>query len=273
MINPKRKETNSTSWGEVTSWYDQYVGQEGSNFHQTIILPGVKKLLNIDKHKDGNYNLIDLACGQGVLERYLAPFNIHQVGIEISKELVELAKQRNTGDNVRYYQGDVTKLIDENGNLIHGLEKASFDGVTIILAIQNITPLSAVWKACYELLKPKGALVIVMMHPSFRIPQSGDWQWNEKDDRQERVMWNYLSSHEVEIKTNPGKAASKTNTIHFHRPLQAYINTLGNASLYVDHIEEWASNVPEQTGIKSEALLKAKKEFPLFLAIRARKVN
>src|SRR5574344_882227 len=107
MINPKRKETNSTSWEEVTSWYDQYVGQEGSNFHQTIILPGVKKLLNIDKHKDGNYNLIDLACGQGVLERYLAPFNIHQVGIEISKELVKLAKQRNTGDNVRYYQGDV----------------------------------------------------------------------------------------------------------------------------------------------------------------------
>jgi SAM-dependent methyltransferase len=185
---------------------------------------------------------------------------------------VSLAKQRNTSEKVRYFQGDVTKLINQEGSLIYGLEKGSFDAVTIILAIQNITPLSAVWKAVCELLKPNGRLVIVMMHPSFRIPQSGDWQWNEKESRQERVMWNYLGSHEVEIKTNPGKANSNTNTIHFHRPLQAYINTLGNSSLYVDHIEEWASNVAEQPGIKSEALLRAKKEFPLFLAIRARKV-
>lgn len=272
MNHPKRKENNSTSWSEVTTWYDQYVGQEGSNFHQTIILPGVKKLLNIDKHHPETFKLLDLACGQGVLERYLAPLNIQQVGIEISEELVTLAKQRNTSDLVHLYQGDVTKLLNQDGSLMHGLEKGSFGAVTIILAIQNITPLSAVWKAVYELLQPNGSLIIVMMHPSFRIPQSGDWQWNEKEFRQERVMWNYLSSHEVAIKTNPGQTKSKTTTMHFHRPLQAYINTLGNASLLIDHMEEWVSNVPEQEGIKSEALMKAKKEFPLFLAIRARKV-
>lgn len=272
MNDEKKKDKTTTSWGEVTTWYDQYVGHEGSNFHQDIILPGVKRLLNIPKN-DHSFKLLDLACGQGVLERYLSPLDIRQVGIEISEELVTVAKKRNTSPNVNFFQGDATKLIDETGQLIHGLEKESFDAVTIILAIQNMSPLSLVWKAVSQLLKPQGSLIIVMMHPSFRIPQSADWQWNEKAHRQERVVWNYLSSHEVEIKTNPGKTSSQTNTVHFHRPLQAYINTLGNASLYIDHIDEWASNVPEQTSYKSEAILKAKKEFPMFMAIRARKVS
>ena len=273
MKKTTSKENSSTSWGGVTTWYDHYVGQEGSNFHQTIILPGVEKLLQLHKADKENYHLIDLACGQGILQRYFAATPIHQVGVEISPELIQLAMQRTTSDRVRYINSDVTQLLDDDGNLKYGLTQQSFDAVTIILAIQNITPLSAVWKAVYQLLKPNGTLVLVMMHPSFRIPQGSDWQWNEKNNRQERVMWQYLSSHEVHIKTNPGKATSESSTIHFHRPLQAYINTLGNASLYVDHIEEWVSNVKEQEGIKSDAIMKAKKEFPLFLAVRARKVK
>ena len=273
MHKGRDKDNNTTSWSEVTSWYDHYVGQEGSNFHQTIILPGVEKLLQIKKANNTSYSLIDLACGQGILQRYLAPFAIRQVGMDIAGELIELANKRNTDIHAHYLQGDATKIVNLDGTLNYGLTKGSFDAATIILAIQNISPLSAVWKAVYELLKPNGCVIIVMMHPSFRIPKSSDWQWNDKDGRQERVLWNYLSSHEIQIVTNPGKSSTGLSTTHFHRPLQAYINTLGNASLYVDHIEEWVSDVKEQTSNKSEALLKAKKEFPLFLAIRARKVK
>ena len=44
-----------------------------------------------------------------------------------------------------------------------------------------------------------------MMHPCFRIPKSSDWNWNDSKHRQERVLWNYLGSHEVQIDAHQGK--------------------------------------------------------------------
>jgi hypothetical protein len=63
-----------------------------------------------------------------------------------------------------------------------------------------------------------------------------------------------------------------TNTWHFHRPLQAYINTLGNHGLLLEHMEELVSHKKEQEGKKSEALNRAREEFPMFLLLQVRKV-
>jgi ubiquinone/menaquinone biosynthesis C-methylase UbiE len=260
----------STSWSDVATWYDQYVGQDGSPFHQEVILPSVEKLLRIPKDQASPFHVLDLACGQGVLQRYVHYPHVHHVGVDISESLIALAKKRSIHPNHQYIQGDATMLITNDGSLNYGFQDASFDAVTILLAIQNISPLSAVWKGIKRLLKPDGTCIIVMMHPSFRIPKASSWQWNEKEKRQERTLWSYLSSHEISITSHPGKGKESTTTTHFHRPLQAYVNTLGNAGLCIDHLEEWVSHVPEQTGIKSEALIHAKKEFPMFLALVAR---
>lgn len=266
----KKLNIQPTSWNEVSSWYDGYVGQDGSPFHQTLILPGIRRMLQLPKEARP-YHILDLACGQGVLQRYFTEPWIHHVGVDASPELIEKARHRTTHPQTRYVVGDVTKLLIGEDRYLGDLTPASFDAVTLVLAIQNITPLSAVWKGIYQLLKPNGSCIMVMMHPAFRIPKGATWQWNESETRQERVMWSYLTSHEIPILAKPG-SNDTTTTRHFHRPLQAYINTLGNAGLLVDHLEEWASDVPEQEGVKSAALMKAKKEFPMFMAIRLRKV-
>jgi ubiquinone/menaquinone biosynthesis C-methylase UbiE len=272
MNNKKSESKHTTSWSDVASWYDQYVGQDGSPFHQEVILPGVEKLLRIPKDPITPFTLLDLACGQGVLQRYLQHPHVHHVGMDISESLISLAKKRSLDARHRYVHGDATMLINHDGSLNYGFQDATFDAVTILLAIQNISPLSALWKGIKRLLKPDGKCIIVMMHPSFRIPKASSWQWNDKEKRQERIVWSYLSSHEIPITSNPGNALESTTTIHFHRPLQAYVNTLGNAGLLIDHLEEWVSHVAEQTGVKSDALLHAKKEFPMFLALVARNV-
>jgi hypothetical protein len=74
----------------------------------------------------------------------------------------------------------------------------------------------------------------------------------------------------------PGEASTGKigeTTLSYHRPLQAYINTLGNTGLWVDHIGEWASHRKPPAGNRFEALDKSRKEIPLFLALRARKVD
>src|SRR5687767_14139675 len=67
---PQRRDAprqGATDWGGVADWYDQLVGEAGSEYHREVVLPGVVRLLN---PKAGE-KMIDVACGQGVLCRLL----------------------------------------------------------------------------------------------------------------------------------------------------------------------------------------------------------
>lgn len=270
------KSEKKTHWNDVSSWYDDLVGQEGSEYHVNVIFPNLLKLLKErSKTKETKY-ILDLACGQGALCRLLNNEGYKVTGVELAKDLLKSAKNRTKDNSIMYLHGDVTKLIDENKQLIAPFRESTYDAITIILAIQNMSPLSPIWTAVKKLLKKDGDLYLVMMHPCFRIPQHADWRWNEKEHRQERTIWKYLKSKEIPITAHPGKKASNlddTSTIHFHRPIQAYINTLSNAGLYVTHFDEWVSHKKEQKGIKSEAIDNAREEFPMFLCLRATKIK
>ncbi|MCL2639423.1 MAG: class I SAM-dependent methyltransferase [Phycisphaerales bacterium] len=266
--DPQRPKPKQTHWANVADWYDQLVGDEGSEYHQHVILPGILRMLDLK----GKERVLDLACGQGVLCRKLAAAGCEVVGVDAAAPLIEVAKKRNETDRlpIDYRIADATKLLDDSH-----LTKQSFDAVTLVLAVQNMTPLSPVWQGVRELLRPNGSLILVMMHPCFRVPKQSDWFWNETTERQGRVTYEYLISSKIEITTHPGlatagKAAGRETTTHFHRPLQAYINTLGNASLLVDHIEEWPSHKTSQPGPKKKALDASRKQIPMFLAVRTR---
>jgi 2-polyprenyl-3-methyl-5-hydroxy-6-metoxy-1,4-benzoquinol methylase len=264
-----------THWGEVAEWYDKLVGDEGSEFHQHVIVPGVMRMLG---GKVAGLKILDLACGQGVLSRKLAQEGCSVIGVDAAAELIAAARKRNEMEKlpIRYEVADATRLLRDDGTLAVNVGDAgAVDAVTIILAIQNMTPLSPVWQACRAALKPGGSLIVVMMHPAFRVPRASDWAWKDGGDQQGRVVYQYLSSAKIEIQTHPGKAAhgkGSPTTPHFHRPLQAYVNTLGNANLLIDHVEEWVSHKTSEAGPKKAALDRARKEIPMFLAMRARKV-
>lgn len=266
----------TTHWGEVAEWYDRLVGDEGSDFQREVIMPGVLRMLEHRKAHASEYLVLDLACGQGVLGRFLAREGCRVVAIDAAEPLVARARQRNKTDKlpINYVVADVTKLLDETGRPRLSLLPESFDAVTVVLAIQNITPLSAVWQACHRLLKPNGRLVVVMMHPCFRVPQHADWHYDYDAKVQSRIVRKYMSSLDVQIKMHPSHTAHGKKppvTTHFHRPLQAYINTLGNAGLYLDHMEEWTSPKTDEPGPHKAAKDAARKEIPMFMAIRARK--
>ncbi|MGN6369447.1 MAG: class I SAM-dependent methyltransferase [Phycisphaerae bacterium] len=289
---PAAPRQNQTHWADVADWYDKLVGDEGSEYHQHVVLPGVFRMLGLkpdnklenQKSKIENPVVLDLACGQGVLCRKLAESGCHVTGIDAAAPLIEAAQRREANDHlgIRYHVADATKLVDENNTLLAPVAPASQDAITLILAIQNMTPLSPVWQACRAMLKPGGVLITVMMHPCFRNPRQSDWLWEDRGSaggggvgEQVRTIKQYLTSSKVDIQTHPGLAAhgkSETTTPHFHRPLQAYSNTLGNAGLLIDHIEEWISHKTSQPGPKKAALDRARKEIPMFLALRARRL-
>ena len=75
-MKPKKSPSSSgprTDWGGVAEWYDELVGDSGSEYHREVVLPGVLRLMAMMKGEKA----IDIACGQGVLCRLL-----HERGVE-----------------------------------------------------------------------------------------------------------------------------------------------------------------------------------------------
>src|SRR5271156_3765947 len=85
-----KQRRGSTDWGAVADWYDQLVGEAGSDFHEHVVLPGVMRLLAIQPGE----RVIDVACGQGVLCRLLQSRGAVVTGVAAARPLIEAARQR-----------------------------------------------------------------------------------------------------------------------------------------------------------------------------------
>ena len=67
-----------TDWGEVADWYDQLVGESGSEYHRHVVIPGVLRLLALA----AGDKAADIACGQGVLCRILHERGVEMTGVD-----------------------------------------------------------------------------------------------------------------------------------------------------------------------------------------------
>jgi len=256
-----RETRESRGWQHVAGWYDGLVGERGSEYQQKVVIPGTLRLLET---KAGE-RVLDVACGQGVFCRALAERRVRVTGVDAAPALIEAARRRNASDRwaIEYRVGDARRLAEV-------VEPGSFDAALCVLAIQNLAPLSPVWEGCWQALQPGGRLVVVLMHPCFRIPRSSQWSWDERAKRQYRRIERYLTSSRTEIQIHPGADPARTAPT-FHRPLQAYVNTLGSAGLTIDRLEEWPSHRTSPAGPRRAALDESRREIPMFLALRARK--
>jgi SAM-dependent methyltransferase len=243
----------SKNWDSSEPWYTSCVGEKGHYYHQAVVLPNALRLL-------GKYSsLLDLGCGQGVLARHL-PEKVEYVGIDLSKELIASAKKMSKQS--QFFVGDASNKLP--------VEKRDFERAVFILSLQNMEKgEEAIQNAGYH-LKKGGKLLIVMNHPCYRIPRQSGWEIDEKMKLQFRRVNTYMSAQEIPIQTNPGRGGHSETTFSYHNPLSTYSNWLQRAKFVISAIEEWCSDKKSE-GAKAKMEDRARKEFPLFLAILATK--
>ena len=249
------KRGKPTLWDQASRWYDSLVGMSGSDYHQTILMPGVLKMLEL---KAGR-RVLDLACGQGVFSRFLFDEKIRSEGLDSSADLLQIARSRSE-NSITYHLGDAgdSKILDDR----------QFDGVACLLAVQNMEKIGAVFQNVARWLKPGGKFVMVLTHPCFRMPRQTHWGWDADKKIEYRRIDRYANEMKIPILTPP--FIDKDNfTVTYHRPLQSYFSALLKAGLCVDSLEEWMSNKESEPGKRSRAENRARKEVPLFMAIRA----
>jgi ubiquinone/menaquinone biosynthesis C-methylase UbiE len=244
-----------TEWGGVAEWYDQLVGDSGSEYHREVVIPGTLRLLALQAGESA----VDIACGQGVLCRALDERGVKMTGVDAATELIAAARQR-SGEAIRYLTGDARNL--------SFLPDARFAAAACVLAIQNIHPIAPVFAGVARLLVPGGKFVVVMMHPCFRGAKETSWGWDDANKVQYRRVDRYLMPRKTPIVTHPGSDPN-SYTWTFHKPIGEYVKCLRTAGLLIDAIEEWPSHKQSEPGPRAAAENTARKEIPMFMAIRA----
>ena len=262
---PANKPVEDRGWDHVAEWYDSYVGQRRSDHFDDIILPGVLRLLD----PSPTDKVLDIACGQGELCRALAERVELTVGLDTSPALLESANSR-PSDRIRYLHQDVRAIDD--------LDDAPFDGATCVMAIMNIDPIAPVFEGVARSLRDGGRFVLVLLHPAFRQPGRSAWEWTGTgaQQTQERRVKGYLSESASEIIMNPGGASDgdePVKTTTHNRPIQSYVSALADAGFVIDRIEEWASLRQSEPGPRAAAENTARAEIPMFLALRAQRLD
>jgi len=259
-----------TSWDDVAEWYDQLLeGRDqgdqdrGSDHYENTILPGALRLLA----PTAGMKVLDVACGQGILARRLAALGVHVTGVEASEGLVAAARRRSADSPtpITYHVGDARDLAALN-------LPRDFDAAACIMALTNIDPLEPAIRSIADHLRPGGVFVAVLSHPAFRVPQQTSWGWDPSGGgRQYRRIDGYLSPGQYRIAMHPGADPSIT-TWTFHRPLQTYVHTIVSCGMHITALEEWPGHRTSTSGPRAAEENRARREIPLFLALRAVKV-
>jgi ubiquinone/menaquinone biosynthesis C-methylase UbiE len=249
--------TKDTSWNKVSSWYDDLLKNDDS-YQAKVIVPNLLRVLNLKKGE----NVYDLACGQGYFANIFAHEGANVVASDLSKNLIETAK-KNSKEKINFYITPAHRA--------QFLKDDSIDTIVIVLAIQNIENVGEVFAECNRILKKGGRIVLVLNHPSFRVPQGSDWYF--ENGVQSRLVSQYLSPSKIFIDMTPGEKdqKKKIKTISFHRSLQDYVKIFNKNGFVVSRLEEWISHKQSGVGPRQKSEDKARKEIPMFMCLEIKK--
>lgn len=265
MPKNRRKQFNKspprTSWDPVADWYAGWVGKDGSKHHRNLAIPAVLELLD----PQPGLKVLEIGAGHGVLAPYVVKRGAKYTGVDVSDKLLRLARKYH-GRQGKFVVGDARCL-----SRSPELQPAAFDAVVFMFSLQDMDPLRPILQSASWALKSGGCVVLLLTHPCFRVPRQSGWGWDEQRKLQYRRIDRYLTPLCVPMHPYPGQ--KKGVTLSFHRPLSAYINCLAECGLLLERMQE----IPTCKVHTSEGRARAKKladrEIPLFLALRARKME
>lgn len=251
--------SKQTGWGSLAGEYEGAFIKNDGSYHATVILPNLLRTVDPKAGK----KILEVGCGDGFFAGEFASAGAEVEGSDIASAMITEAKSKYP--HIKWYTAPADNL--------SFAKNALYDTAVVVLALQNIENLNGAIKEASRVLKAGGNLIFVLNHPVFRIPKKSSWGWDEENKIQYRRLDSYLSESSEEIDMDPGKQTGKRSTISFHRPLQLYIKVLAKHGFGVVGFEEWISNKKSQSGPRQAAEDTARKEFPLFLMLKAQKLQ
>ncbi len=198
-------------YDQFAEWYEQWIGDA---------LPLLAAHAGLLPAVTGE-RVLDLACGQGRMSRYLAGLGGDVTGIDISAAM--LAKAREAGPEIiTYIHADVTR---------HPAwwDGRPFDGCTCELALMDIDDLAGALSTVTAVLRPGGWFAASIVHPCFPGNELGCSSWPPGQGYDSEGWWT-SPDH------NPDGARIRVGATH--RKLSTFLNALLDAGLDAERFVE-----------------------------------
>ncbi len=157
-----------TAWEANAKFWDEQMGDESNFFHCDIVRPKVEELLDIN----GNDFVLDVACGNGNFSQRMALKGARVVAFDYSPQIIELAVKRRNDvlSKVAFHVCDATNYAE----LMALKQDTPFTKAVANMAIMDISEITPLFKAIYELLGINGIFVFSTHHPCFTY-ENGDY--------------------------------------------------------------------------------------------------
>jgi SAM-dependent methyltransferase len=204
-------------YDEFAEWYEQWVGGGPPLIAaQAGLLPDV-----------AGQRVLDVACGQGRMSRYLAGLGAEVTGVDISAAM--LGKARAAGPaGITYLRADVARHPD-------WWDGRAFDGATCDMALMDIDDLAGTLSAVAATLRPGGWFVASIVHPCFPGNEKGCSTWPPGQGYEAEGWWTSPEHNPDGVRIRVGAT---------HRKLSTILNTLLDAGLEAEHFAEPPAPVP-----------------------------
>jgi len=194
--------------------------------------------------------VLDAGCGSGICSEILARRGATVHGVDVTPEMLALARRRCAGLPVELTLGDLAKPL-------HWLADQSFDRVLCALALDYVAPLDPVFAELHRVTRPGGALVFSMGHPM------GDWM-----DEGTHGDRSYHETNRFGMYWG-GFGEPRPYVESYRRPLAAILNPLAAAGWTLERIVEPRPQ-DEMRAVAEKDYLKLARS-PAFICVRAQR--
>lgn len=175
-----------------------------------------------------------VACGSGRDARYMAGRGALVEGIDLSANLIQIAKERE-------YQAPlgVSYTVDDAQDLIT-LNDESFQGALCHMALMDIPDLEQTLASIVRVLLPGGWFVFSITHPCYKTLACEEVV-DHVDGSVRRTVGKYFDEGPW---PGPGAISGKLPSRAYHRTLSTYVNALATAGLDIQQMREPKLNRP-----------------------------
>ena len=142
-----RGTAGDTSWDQVATWYDGWVGDQGSRYHQALAVPAAMDLLDLQRGEA----VLEIGAGQGVLAPRVAAAGASYTGVDSSPKLVESARRRHDRSGT-FVVGDARRCPRPRAS---GADRST--PRSSCSSIQDMDPLEQVLASASWAVRPKTA--------------------------------------------------------------------------------------------------------------------
>ncbi|HKI68455.1 MAG TPA: class I SAM-dependent methyltransferase [Verrucomicrobiae bacterium] len=222
-------------WTENAAFWDEYMGEDGNDFHRKLVMPTALRLLELQ----AGWRVLEVACGSGNFSRQMASQGVEVVGFDVSPTFIDIATQRSAAsphaDRLTHQVIDATDV-----PAMLALGAGTFDAAVCNMALMDIPALEPLVTALSKLLKPGGRFVFTLMHPCFN--SGGLTRMAELSDEggELRTTYSVKVSHYVTAKAflGIGIDGQPKPQHYFHRPLNGLLGAFFQHGFVMNGVEE-----------------------------------